>query len=327
MCLTDHRSHSKENSVYGLLKMILADDRCRSLHIASRGTAENAAFFYRFSSQKLFVKKVDSDFSYDPSGKIWEENMFLSFSHNYDIILLRLPRPIPMGFFSFLRRNFPEHAIVNRPSGIEETGNKAFLTRVRSLCPPIKICKSIEDIEVFKKRFPIVLKPFDGYGGKGILKIVDELVFEGERPPYSFEQFRSAYLEHHIPYLAMKYLRNVDQGDKRIIVAGDRILGASLRIPPKDSWMCNVSMGGISHFSELTEEEEFIANKLIEKLKPKGIVLFGFDTLVDDNGKRKLSEINSLSVGGMIQAQRLSGKPVLKWASDAIWDYIIENNS
>ncbi|MCB9293917.1 MAG: hypothetical protein H6559_12470 [Lewinellaceae bacterium] len=39
----------------------------------------------------------------------------------------------------------------------------------------------------------------------------------------------------------MKFLRNVRQGDKRIIVVNGEVLGAVLRLPPRGSWLCNAA--------------------------------------------------------------------------------------
>ena len=51
-------------------------------------------------------------------------------------------------------------------------------------------------------------------------------------------------------------------------------------------------------------------------------MIFGFDTLVDDDGRRVLSEINTLSIGGLMPLQEMSGKPVLKRVAELLWDYV-----
>ena len=159
------------------------------------------------------------------------------------------------------------------------------------------------------------------YGGKGIVKIDDESVWEGD-DKISFSEFKEKMKGRLIKYLGMKYLKNVHAGDKRIVVCNKKILGASLRLPPKDSWLCNVAQGGSSHPAEPDSEEKAMANQLGQMLFDKGIILFGFDTLLGDDGKRKLSEINTLSIGGLPQIGILAGKPVVKTAASLIWEYI-----
>ena len=103
----------------------------------------------------------------------------------------------------------------------------------------MKICTSISEIIEFKKQFPIVLKPFNEYGGRGIVKIENDVVNAGSNN-YSFDEFADNYKQNPIDYIGVKYLKNVSQGDKRIIVINGQIIGASLRLPAKNSWLCNL---------------------------------------------------------------------------------------
>ena len=50
--------------------------------------------------------------------------------------------------------------------------------------------------------------------------------------------------------------------------------------------------------------------------------MYGFDTLVDDDGKRVLSEINTLSIGGIGPLAELSGRPVIREAAKLLWGYL-----
>ena len=122
----------------------------------------------------------------------------------------------------------------------------------------------------------------------------------------------------------MKYLKNVSKGDKRILVVGGQIMASSLRIPAVGSWLCNVSQGGKSVKSEVTMEEEDIVNTISPSLIAEGILIFGVDTLEDDDGKRILSEVNTLSVGGFPQAQKQSQRPIIKMTIDKIFKYADE---
>lgn len=128
--------------------------------------------------------------------------------------------------------------------------------------------------------------------------------------------------EDQFPMLSMRYLPNVSFGDKRIIVVNRQILGAALRLPPPDSWICNVAQGGYAVLSEVDETELRIEQELTPLLFEKGIVMYGFDTLLDDNGVRVLSEINTLSIGGMGPIGEMSGKPILRDAALLLWEYL-----
>ena len=102
-------------------------------------------------------------------------------------------------------------------------------------------------------------------------------------------------------------------------------MGASLRLPAKESWLCNVAMGGTSNFSEADEDELEIVRRVNPILSKMGIVMYGLDTLVDDDGKRVLSEINTTSIGGLPQIAKMTQQPLVEKAIDLIWAYFLTN--
>lgn len=324
LTFTDHSGHSAENSLYALMRTMLQHPDCKSIDVASRGSSANDGFFYHFNNTELEVANVGEKFGFQEDGRQFLKETSKVALKDYDVVMMRLPRPIPVGFFDFLRQNFNERYILNRPSGIEVTSSKQYLLNFPSICPPMQLCRNVEDILQFKERFPIVLKPLRNYGGKGIVRIDGERVFYGNST-IDFNDFLPTLKENldtDGAYLGMKFLKNVKEGDKRVILVNGRILGASLRLPPEDSWMCNVAQGGSSVGSEADEAEQIIAETLTPYLLKQGIVVCGFDTLVGDDGKRVLSEINTLSVGGLPQAAEQSGRPIVKQAVDLIFDYL-----
>lgn len=327
LVITDHQTHGKGESIYPLLRTMVKNPVCASIEVASRGNSKNKGFFVSYNSTKVITTCVDDNFAYQDNGKQFTDTDIESDIRDFDVIFIRIDRPVPDQFLNFIIDNVSENKIINNPSGIRKTGSKNFLLNFPEICPPIKLCSSLDEILEFYKRFPIVLKPLQSYGGKGILKIIDDTVWEKE-DSYPLKDYMSVLnenLETHGNYLAMKYLKNVSQGDKRVIVVNGKIMGATLRLPKEGSWLCNLSMGGSSSFAEPDEQETKIAETISPSIVESGVVIFGFDTLVDDDGNRVLSEINTLNVGGLLQAEIHSGKPVIRESSDLIWSYICEN--
>lgn len=322
LILTDHSNHSSENSLYELSRELFFHDAVEKVDIASRKTVENSPFFSCQLVTDIYTTTIDSSFLFDANDHPLEKKISQSLLSEYDFVWLRLPPPLSKNFLDYLDIAFSNKVIINNPQAIYETGSKAFLMNFKEVCPPMKICESLDDILDFSQAFPIVIKPFREYGGKGILKIDGDQV-SNAKERFTMEQFANIYGNSPSNYLAVKYLKNVKKGDKRIVVINGEIMGASLRLPPEDSWICNVSMGGSSNFSEITNEEREIVTAIDPLLSSKGIVMYGVDTLVDDNNRRILSEINTTSIGGLPQIGKLSNKPMVKIGIDLIVKYVL----
>jgi glutathione synthase len=199
--------------------------------------------------------------------------------------------------------------MINRPSGIIHTGNKSYLLNFQKFTAPIRYIESFNEIEAMSKLFPIVLKPLEEYGGKGIIKVNGEDVeMEGEH--FLLSAFKAVYEANKKPYLGMKFLRNVRHGDKRIVVAGGEVLSASLRLPAEGGWLCNIAQGGRSVESEADEREREIIQHITPILQNEGIFYYGLDTLENDEGVRVISELNTLSIGGIVTPAHEQGATV-----------------
>ena len=320
LILTDHSNHSVENSLYKLSVKMLEHHLVETVDIVTRGNKRNDAFFEGNSNFTLWATRIDENFAFSKENHPLSNAFDQVDPEMYDLVWLRLPPPLSEDFLQYLDRVFSNTVIINNPNSIYETGSKKFLMNFPHICPSMKICRSIEEIDEFRKQFPIVLKPYNEYGGLGIVKIDKDVVSLG-LTTFSFEDFAKQYSQNPIEYLGVKFLKNVREGDKRIIVVNGEILGASLRLPAKDSWLCNVSMGGSSNMAEIEPEEKLMVEQVNPILVEKGIVMYGLDTLVNDDGKRVLSEINTTSIGGLPQIAAMRNEPLVEKAIDLIWEY------
>lgn len=322
LVFTDHSGHSAENSIYTLLHALNAQSNCALIDVVSRGLSENAPFFKDLKGTTFVASRVTEGFQFDADGSFYHQQQKHVDIQDYDVLFLRLPHPIQAGFWDHLRGIFPEKRIFNQPSGIEISGNKQFLLALPEWCPPIKLCHDRATVLAFAQQFPIVLKPLKGYGGQGIVKIEDGQAWMGNQT-IDLELFLRDMEVQKESYLGMKYLKNVSEGDKRIVVIYGKVMGASLRLPAQGSWLCNASQGGQSVQTQLTTEEVAMAAALSEKLGKIGVPFFGFDTLVDDQGKRVLSEVNTLSIGGIKQMDaQQKDKNIAAQAAQQIMSYI-----
>lgn len=325
LILTDHTRHTAENSLYALARAMYQHPWCEQVDVASRWNPLNKPFFEARGGSSLLVNPVGPDFQFHPDGLAFKQQLRIAILEEYDAIWLRLPPPLPRRFLFFLDRYFKDQLVINSPQGIWKTGSKGFLLQFPDLCPPSQLCQRMEDIEEMKEQFPIVLKPLREYGGRGLIKIDGDTVWLGEEQR-SFRDWKQEMAGKKLEYLGVKFLGNVAQGDKRIVVVNGTIMGASLRLPPSDSWICNVAMGGTSHAADVTEEEVHLIQAIQPILAQLGIVMYGVDTLVDDQGKRVLSEINTTSVGGLPQIAKMQGKGLIQEAIHRLLNYVKLHN-
>ena len=323
LAITDHATHGEGESIYALLKSIAGDRRCESVCVASRYLEVNNFFFMPSARTDVMARYIDDNFQYSES-RDWFRNKLINIGpDDFDVLFIRLDRPVSDKFLDSLSMRFPSKLIINNPEGIRITASKYFLLRFPNLCPSMRLCENIQDIKSAILDYPIVLKPLDGYGGKGLIRIDGNRVWDGLRETF-FDDFfcdLDRRLKEHGPMLAMKYLKNVHLGDKRVVVVNGKVLGAMIRFPKKGSWLANMTQGGTTDFCDITSKEYAIADEISPTMKEHGVPVFGFDTLTDDNNVRMLSEINTLNVGGFLQAEQHSGQPVVSEAAKGILAY------
>jgi glutathione synthase len=110
-----------------------------------------------------------------------------------------------------------------------------------------------------------------------------------------------------------KFLPQVAQGDKRIILVEGEALGAVNRVPVGDDIRSNMVRGGAARQTELTAREKEICARIGPELRRRGLLFVGIDVI-----DGYLTEINVTSPTGLRVIQRLGGPNL----AAAIWDAI-----
>lgn len=325
LVLTDHRGHQPSNSVYAIARALAQHASVHEVFLASRGTPANAAFFENRQLTDIHALKADSTTDWQTGGARFAQPPLRVDPRDMDLILLRLPPPLNDDFLRFLARTLDERRVVNRPSGILSTGSKAFLLEVAALCPPLELITDEAGLLAYIGRGPVVLKPLKGYGGHGIIRIDGPDVWS-EGGHLSLEEALPLLREglDRGGYLGMPFLRHVDQGDKRVIVVNGEVVGASLRLPARGHWLCNAAQGGHAIAAAPDEDELRMVAHLNEVLLPRGVLIYGMDTLMGNDGHRVLSEVNTSSIGGILQSITPAGQPAALRTAELLVRYALE---
>jgi glutathione synthase len=130
----------------------------------------------------------------------------------------------------------------------------------------------------------IILKPLDGMGGAGILRIaadglnlgsaIEMLTHHGERT-----------------IMAQRYIPEIVKGDRRVLVIGGKVVPYCLaRVPQAGEVRGNLAAGGLGVAMPISEREREIAETLGPILFERGLLLIGLDVIGN-----YLTEINVTS--------------------------------
>jgi len=223
---------------------------------------------------------------------------------DFDVIFYRIDRPVNRGFLDWQEREFSKKTFINSPLGIKETTSKEFMANFRELCPEFVIANGVSDVVSFG--FPSIIKPLDGYGGSGIIRLESKDSIECESTGRHEGDDAERVLEDvDFPVMVMRYLNGVSAGDKRIVVVGGVIVGSILRMPAKGGWLCNLAKGGVPELSKADDDEIRIVDAINPIFESKGIYCYGVDTLVSDGGRRIASEVNTTNTGGFFELSRM----------------------
>ena len=80
--------------------------------------------------------------------------------------------------------------------------------------------------------------------------------------------------------MAQKYIADISNGDKRILIIGGRVIPLCLaRIPPKGEFRGNLAAGGSGIVKQLSERDLLIANSVAEICINRGLLFVGLDII------------------------------------------------
>lgn len=296
LMLTDHRSHSSNESIYDLCKHF--HQRGHKVYIASRGLKENRDFFYKCKSARIIAKPYNNNFTFNNMHSWFDGHEYIDAFIDTSCLMLRLDSPIDEVFLTFIDHN-KQSPVINSPKGISTTRNRHFISKFPAYTPQSIYAHTIEEVQHFITQHESVIKRDDSFGGFGVHRFIgsDRLLKFEQLPTETLKQITSN-IDVHGGVLVQEYLSRTHEGDKRILVSFGQPIGAFVRLPKEGDWLCNMSQGGSIESAQLNDDEISMVNEVDKVMTQHGIILYGIDTLVDNSGKRVISEFNVTNVGG-----------------------------
>ena len=220
---------------------------------------------------------------------------------DFDAVLMRKDPPFDIEFVTttwLLSRAEAEGArVFNRPQALRDHSEKLSIAEFARFTVPTLVSCEPEWLHAFiDAHRDAILKPLDGMGGSQVFRvpaddpnrnvIVETLTGEGART-----------------IMAQRYIPEIAEGDKRILIVGGEVVPWALaRIPRAGETRGNLAAGGRGVVRELSARDREIAETLAPVLSARGLLLVGIDVIGD-----WLTEINVTSPTCMVEIREQTG--------------------
>ena len=214
-----------------------------------------------------------------------------------NVVLIRQDPPFNINYITttyLLEHLNPKTLIINNPKSIRDAPEKLHVTYFKNLTPPTFVSQNEIEIKKFiKKHKNLIVKPLYEKGGKGIFKITSN-------EKNLDKKIKNTLKKENLPIVIQKYIPEVKDGDKRIILLDGNPVGIMKRVPKKNELRANLSQGGTAKKTTFTKRDKIICAKLKPWLKKEGIFFAGIDIIGN-----YLTEINITSPTGIVEINNL----------------------
>ncbi|CAK0768498.1 glutathione synthetase [Gammaproteobacteria bacterium] len=223
-----------------------------------------------------------------------------------DVILMRKDPPFNMEYIyvTYLLELAEAKGafVVNRPSSLRDANEKLFTAWFPECCPPTLVTRKVEQAKKFlAEQADIIVKPLDGMGGTSVfrLRLGD--------PNVNVVLETLSHLDQRY-FMAQKYIPEVVEGDKRIIlIDGIPVPYALARIPAVGETRANLAVGGKGIGKPLSPRDYWICDQIGPELRCRGLSFVGLDVIgswcteinvTSPTGIRELDALYGLNIAG-----------------------------
>jgi glutathione synthase len=230
----------------------------------------------------------------------------------FDAVLMRKDPPFDMEYvYSTYLLEFAEARgarVFNRPRAIRDYNEKMGIAHFTRFTAPSIATRSEGPIREFlAEHGDVILKPLDGMGGTSIFRV--------RRDDPNLNVIIETVTQYgHRTIMAQRYIPEIKDGDKRILlIAGKAVPHALARIPKPGETRGNLAAGGTGVARELGKRDREIAEALAPALAKEGLLLVGLDVIGDH-----LTEVNVTSPTCFQEIMQQTGFDVAGMFVDAL---------
>ncbi|KIC10915.1 glutathione synthetase [Leisingera sp. ANG-M1] len=229
---------------------------------------------------------------------------------DFDVVWLRQDPPFDMHYITsthLLDMLKGQALVVNDPFWVRNYPEKLLVLNFPELTPPTTIARDLQTIKAFKEKHgDVILKPLYGNGGAGVFRLD-----ANDRNLTSLHELFTGFSRE--PLIVQKFLPDVSNGDKRVILVDGEPVGAINRVPAAGETRSNMHVGGRPEKIGLSERDLEICAAIGPLLREKGQIFVGIDVIGD-----YLTEINVTSPTGIQELERFDGVNI----AEKVWQAI-----
>ena len=231
---------------------------------------------------------------------------------DFDAVLMRKDPPFDSEYFyatHLLEQAEREGAkVFNKPRALRDHPEKLAIMEFAQFIGPTLVTREAADVRRFHdEHHDIILKPLDGMGGMGIFRVGPD----GMNLGTNIETLNQGGAQ---SLMVQKFLPEIVDGDKRVLIIGGKPVPYSLaRIPQGSEVRGNLAAGGKGVAQPLSARDYEIAHALGPVLHSRGLLLAGVDVIGD-----YVTEINVTSPTCFQEIQQQTGCDVAALFIDAL---------
>ena len=198
--------------------------------------------------------------------------------------------------------------VYNRPRAIRDNNEKMAIAKFRDFIAPTLVTRDAGLIGEFIDEYEdVIVKPLDGMGGTSIFR-----VREGDPNRNVIIETVSQHGARTV--MAQRYIPEIVDGDKRILLIGGEVVPFCLaRIPKPGETRGNLAAGGRGVARPLTARDREIGEALAGPLWDEGMLVVGIDVIGP-----YLTEVNVTSPTCFVEITQQSGFDVSGMFADAL---------
>lgn len=239
---------------------------------------------YYVNSQDIFfdeqvmlqVTELTIDYTQNPVYHLGQKQAYPA--KQFDSIVLRSAPPFDNNYLyrTQLLSIVAEEgvSVINSPSAVRDFNEKLFILKFTQYTPDILVSSDIQRLKGFlQQQNKIVLKPLNSMGGDSIF-----VLQQGDMNTNVILEIMTQNQAR--PIMAQSYLREIAEGDKRVLLINGKPSEYCLaRIPVQGESRGNLAAGGTGQVQKTSQSNLKIAQEVGSYCKSKGLVFVGLDII------------------------------------------------